>query len=184
MMKNRRSDRPYVSCLLLAALLLGVHGIVRWSDRPPAAEVAVPEGVPVELAGDISFPGVVFFRSASELNSRLVHEGCPAGLGKDQAEEILSRPGRRVLVDRSPAGVRAAWGEMPAFFKITLGVPLSLNRESEEGLTAIPGIGPRIARAIVAERESRNGFRTLDELALVQGIGPSLYRRITPYLVL
>jgi competence protein ComEA len=73
---------------------------------------------------------------------------------------------------------------MSAFSKLTLGIPLSLNRENEEGLTAIPGIGPAIARAIVAERTARKGFKSLDELLSVPGIGPKVYTRIAPYLIL
>jgi len=74
--------------------------------------------------------------------------------------------------------------EMSAHHKISLSIPLSLNRESREGLTAVPGIGFNLAGAIVRERESRGGFKTLDEITSVPGIGKTMYEKIKPYLVL
>jgi len=73
---------------------------------------------------------------------------------------------------------------MSAFYGITFGLPVSLNRETLEGLTAIPGIGSGLARAIVRERNERGGFQSIDEILSIQGIGPSLYRKIRPYFVL
>ncbi len=74
--------------------------------------------------------------------------------------------------------------EMTAFHKITLGMPVSVNTEDLEGLTAVPGIGPKIAEWIVLGREKNGGFKSLDEMLTVRGIGPSLYEKIRPYLVL
>ena len=71
-----------------------------------------------------------------------------------------------------------------SFHKITLGIPISINEESEEGLTAIPGIGPKLACAIIKEREKRGGFKHLYEIASINGIGSSLYRRIIKYIEL
>jgi len=51
-------------------------------------------------------------------------------------------------------------------------------------LTAIRGIGPGIASAIVCERARRGGFKSLDELMSVPGIGRKLYIKVSPYLVL
>lgn len=73
---------------------------------------------------------------------------------------------------------------MSAFYKITLGIPISLNNESVNGLTAIPGIGPRIASSIVRERAKREGFQQMDEILSIPGIGPKLYRKAARYLTL
>jgi competence protein ComEA len=75
-------------------------------------------------------------------------------------------------------------GEMRAHHKVSLSIPLSVNRESKEGLTAVPGIGFNLAGTIVRARESRGGFKTLDEITDVPGIGNALYRKIKPYLAL
>lgn len=51
--------------------------------------------------------------------------------------------------------------------------PLDLNTATEEELTALPGIGPELARRIAAWREANGPFPTVEALAEVSGIGPA-----------
>ncbi len=74
--------------------------------------------------------------------------------------------------------------EIDAYKKITLGIPISINRESEEGLCAIPGIGPSLAKRIVEERRKKGGFKSKKELLEVKGIGKRLFKKILPYISL
>lgn len=53
----------------------------------------------------------------------------------------------------------------------TPGFPIDVNRASEADLTALRGIGPALARRIVAYREANGPFRSVEELAQVKGIG-------------
>lgn len=57
---------------------------------------------------------------------------------------------------------------------------LDLNKATAEELDGLPGIGPSKAKSIVAYREAHNGFRTVDELLQVKGIGPKLLDKIRP----
>ena len=59
---------------------------------------------------------------------------------------------------------------------------LDPNRAPELELDRLPGVGPSVARAIVAERESGGFFATADELERVRGIGPATLERIRPHL--
>ena len=72
--------------------------------------------------------------------------------------------------------------EMTAFQKVTLGIPIDINRESAIGLTAIPGIGKSLARTISDERVKRNGFKDINELKTLPGIGEKLFSKIAPYI--
>jgi competence protein ComEA len=56
---------------------------------------------------------------------------------------------------------------------------VSVNRASAEELATLPGIGPRLADAIVAERRRNGPFRSPDDLQRVRGIGPALVTRLT-----
>lgn len=75
-------------------------------------------------------------------------------------------------------------GEVSAFHRLTLGIPISINTDTAHGLTAVPGIGPKTAAAIVRAREREGGFRELKELMSIRGISASLYHKISPYLTL
>ncbi|NCO59160.1 MAG: competence protein ComEA [Deltaproteobacteria bacterium CG_4_8_14_3_um_filter_51_11] len=70
---------------------------------------------------------------------------------------------------------------MSAFYRISLGIPLSLSEESREGLMAVPGIGPRLADNIIEERNRRGGLMTVKDLEHVKGVGPNFLRDIRPY---
>lgn len=59
---------------------------------------------------------------------------------------------------------------------------LDPNRASEAELTLLPGVGPRLARALIAERERRGGFRSLAELRAVRGIGDKKLAKLGPFL--
>ena len=53
----------------------------------------------------------------------------------------------------------------------TPGFPIDVNRASEADLTALRGIGPTLAKRIVAYREANGPFRSVEDLAQVKGIG-------------
>ncbi|MBW5444957.1 hypothetical protein GE107_02610 [Cohnella sp. CFH 77786] len=57
---------------------------------------------------------------------------------------------------------------------------LDLNAATESELDGLPGIGPSKAKAIAAYRDARSGFRSVDELLQVKGIGTKLLERIRP----
>jgi len=58
------------------------------------------------------------------------------------------------------------------------GQRIDLNRASVADLELLPGIGPKLARRIVADRERHGSYRELKDLARVSGIGPMTLSRI------
>jgi competence protein ComEA len=53
-----------------------------------------------------------------------------------------------------------------------------VNRAGTEALEGLPGIGPALARRVVAHRDSAGPFRTADDLLAVRGIGPATLERL------
>ncbi|MFC4305532.1 ComEA family DNA-binding protein [Cohnella boryungensis] len=56
---------------------------------------------------------------------------------------------------------------------------IDLNRATLADLETLPGIGPSKAQAIVAYRDKVGGFRKIEQLKDVKGIGPKVFERIS-----
>ena len=188
--------------LLLLLTLLIIHFL------KPALIPSMPSGPAddgqlfIEVEGDVKSPAVYAFNFSPNLTQLIDRAG---GLRHDrrlpeQFEDLAFSSGMKVTVHlgeeeplplqgEAPRGLvsgrvrMAKVSEMSAFYKTTLGIPICLNSASEMGLTAIPGIGLGLAKAIVEERTKRGVFKSLDELLSINGIGEKLYRKITPYLM-
>lgn len=56
--------------------------------------------------------------------------------------------------------------------------PIDLNRATAVQLTRLPGIGPKIARRIVDDRNQRGPFKSVGELTRVRGIGKKTVKKL------
>jgi competence protein ComEA len=137
----------------------------------------------VQIEGEIRRPGVYPF-CASPTLGELIEKAGGIREGSVLTPDLRLTPNSRISVTKEGGTWRFQSHEIPSFYKITLGLPLSVNTESEEGLTALPGVGKNMAKAIVEERARRGGFKSLEELMGIPGIGPKLYGRVKPHLTL
>lgn len=74
---------------------------------------------------------------------------------------------------------------LPLFLCAWLGLAwaaMDLNSADEVQLQTLPGIGPAKARAIIDYRKAHGGFRSLDELGQVKGIGGKMLTELKPLL--
>ncbi len=63
-----------------------------------------------------------------------------------------------------------------------LTTPLPVNTCSEDSLTLLPGVGPKLAARIAASRDRDGPFAEPGDLQRVKGIGPALGARIAPFV--
>lgn len=61
------------------------------------------------------------------------------------------------------------------------GQPINLNTAQANDLTNVPGIGPAKAQAIIAYREEKGQFQSVEELKQVKGIGDKTYENLSSY---
>jgi competence protein ComEA len=157
------------------AVFLGAR-LLHGGEPEPAAAVAVsttPAAKPrsplvVDVEGQVARPGL-----------QRVPAGSRAGVAVDAAGGLtrhadptavnLAAPlqdGQQVVVPRRGAASTAAPGEAAA-----PSGPISLSSATVAQLDTLDGIGPTLAQRIVQYREAHGGFRSVDELKQVEGIG-------------
>lgn len=61
---------------------------------------------------------------------------------------------------------------------------ISLNKATQADLERIPGVGAVTALRILSYRDLNGGFRTVEELMNVKGIGPKKMQKIRPYITI
>jgi len=59
---------------------------------------------------------------------------------------------------------------------------VNINTATPEQLELLPGIGEARAKAVVAMRKKRGGFKSVDELTEVKGIGEAALERLRPFV--
>jgi competence protein ComEA len=122
------------------------------------------------VAGEVRHPGLVTLPQGSRVADAVRAAGGPLHAGDLVGINLAARvaDGQLLLVgivggSSSPGGTMAGSG------------PLDLNSATVGQLDALPGVGPVLAQRIVAWRDAHGGFRSVDDLRQVTGIGPSKY---------
>lgn len=61
---------------------------------------------------------------------------------------------------------------------------ININTADATKLDELPRVGPAIAKRIVAHREEHGGFKKLEELMNVKGIGPKTFEKLKEKITL
>ncbi|HEV8325820.1 MAG TPA: helix-hairpin-helix domain-containing protein, partial [Myxococcota bacterium] len=101
-----------------------------------------------------------------------------------------ARPGTAALHAAAPTAVPAPGAAVstttggsaprPAAAPGSAGSTVHLNAAAQSELESLPGIGPVKARAIMEYRDAHGGFKSVDELLKVKGIGPKTMETLRP----
>ncbi|MGA4962329.1 helix-hairpin-helix domain-containing protein [Streptomyces pseudogriseolus] len=138
-----------------------------------AGGTAAPEIV-VDVSGKVRDPGVHRLPAGSRVEDALkaaggVRPGTRTG-GLNRARFLVD--GEQLVVGGpTPAGAAAPAAPAGTATAAVPTAPVSLNTATVDQLDTLPGVGPVLARHIVDYRTRNGGFRSVDELREVNGIG-------------
>ena len=96
-----------------------------------------------------------------------------------QAVALLSQPGS----PPAPVSVKPVSAKTGSIPRRPVTFPLDLNSARLEDLLELPGIGEKLAQRLVEYRKSHGGFRSVDDLRNVRGIGAKRMERLRPLVV-
>lgn len=177
-----------VIVMLVSLLLLALYGWREWTvpHRQKDAQPLVPMPVVVQVSGKVRSPAAYDFPHPVSVTQAVARAGgLLSGLEADwRWNELVVENGERIEVGADAAGrATLSLGQMPASSLLVLGIPADLNRVSAADLALIPGVSRSLGERIVAERARRGGYRSLEELDEVKGVGPATLERLNTYLV-
>lgn len=191
-------------------LATGAAGAVAEHNSTPAASATVaPAQIYVHVVGEVHRPGVVAIPGDARIQDAVkaaggltpdavvtnvnlaapVSDGAQILIPDVESSQAVSEPAGGV----QPPGAAgegaqtqtgaaqdqgAASGSSPAG---TVGAgPVNLNTASQSDLESLPRVGPVTAQRIIEHREQVGGFRNVEELDDVTGIGPAMLASLTP----
>lgn len=64
----------------------------------------------------------------------------------------------------------------------TAAAPVNLNTATTDQLATIPGIGVKTAERIIAYREKNGGFKKIEDLMNVSGVGEKSFLKMKPLI--
>jgi competence protein ComEA len=144
----------------------------------------------VDVVGAVRHPGVVSMPSTARVVDAVTAAGGALG-GADLDRINLAAhlvDGMRIAVPRrgfpadqaGPSTDPGVPGASASGGAPTPSAPVDLNTANQAQLEALPGIGPSLAQAILAEREHEGGFHSVDDLRRVRGIGDVRFAQLKP----
>lgn len=96
-------------------------------------------------------------------------------------ESNLSQPDLNLVADTSTALPKETSPPMISAEKIR---QVNLNSATQEELESLPSIGPVLAKRIIEYRNQKSGFKTIEEIKQVHGIGNKIFEKIKNYIIL
>jgi len=174
-------SRSTVLIWAIAAVLATVAAVrILGDDQPPPAAIRVSDTpaagrdhgggqgrtIYVHVAGAVRRPGLMKLPPGSRVAVALDRAGGPTRRADLAAVNLAARlqDGQQIVVPDGRATAGAGATAQP-------GGKVHLSTATVEQLDGVDGIGPTLAQRIIEYRDSHGGFRSLAELAQVEGIG-------------
>jgi competence protein ComEA len=180
-----RSQLVAYAAAALVVVVLGVRFMAGQARSPAAAAPASARAAPavrleprpagvalVHVAGAVRRPGVYRLREGERIRDAVRRAGGTRAGADLNAINLAAKvaDGQQVVVPR-----RGAAGPAPAGGPQAAGAaqaPISLNTATAEQLDTLDGVGPATASKILEYRRQHGGFRSIDDLGEIPGIGP------------
>ena len=144
----------------------------------------------VQVAGAVKSPGVYELAAdarvfeAIELAGGLKKNADDAGL--NQAAPLTD--GEKIYVysigELDEAAVNGSGESVDNGFGDSVDGRININTAGLDDLKTLSGIGDAKAQAIISYRESNGGFRNVEELTKVDGIGDATFQKLKDYITI
>ena len=167
---------------IMALILVGISVYI--SGRPEMREA---ETVVVRVEGAVRQPGSIALVNGMRVIDAI--EACGGILpeakmdGVDVSAELIDGQVIRVApVQAEVSQTKETKKSARKKKKVTVSGPVNINTASITELDRLPGIGPALAKRIIAYREANGRFPTVADIQRVKGIGKKKYEKMKPLI--
>jgi competence protein ComEA len=174
--------------------VLGLASYAPSASASPSG-YATPQEVVAYVCGAVRRPGVYHLAPGARVADLLSAAGGAAARAELQAVNLAAKliDGQQVVVPVRGAttaaaaaagsagtGASATSGTAGAPGTAGTSAPVNLNTASAAELDALPGVGPATAQKIIDYRTANGGFKSVDDLKNVSGIGDAKFATLQP----
>jgi len=185
-MKTKKNSNQHIGLfILILILLLGWVINNLFSTQGDLGSIERGNNIFILVTGVVKNPGVYVFDRGPSLKELMAKAGYLKAnlIGVKLCDTYPSvAQGTSVQISSENGHIHVSTGTMPAAYKITLKIPVSVNTASLEELDTIPGIGPTLAEKIINYRSLYGPFKTVEEIKNVPSMGKLRYLKIEPYI--
>ena len=174
-------------------------GMASYASSPSPSAVssalAGSQEIVVYVCGAVRRPGVYHLDPGARVADLLAAAGGARPKAALQAVNLAAKllDGQQVVVPARGAaggtvaaagsaatGTTGSAGAAGAAGTGTTAAPVDLNTATLEQLDALPGVGPATAQKIIDYRTANGGFKSVDDLKNVSGIGDAKFATLQP----
>jgi competence protein ComEA len=178
----------YAAAALAIALIGGRYlkdtsqGAAEPARSSPVAGLSVrtaPSRVFVHVTGAVRHPGVYRIPAWGRLDLAVERAGGAKRSADLEGVNLAAKvaDGQQIVVPRRGVAAESAGGEASAGGAGQAG-PISLNTATADQLDELDGVGPATAEKILAWRKEHGGFRSVEDLKQISGIGPKRFEAL------
>lgn len=177
-------NRPLL--LVCGLSVAAVSAILVALNSPKAAPIAIDTAAPlvmkipdcyVHVVGEVKAPGIYDLPAESRVFDAIME----AGGFTDRADEASVNMAR-IITDGEQIIVLAKG--VQATSANNAKALISINLANQSQLEELPGVGPTLAARMIDWRTTNGGFKRIDDLRKVTGIGSKLFEQIKPKVTL
>ena len=184
-MMKRPGGTVLLVIVLLSILMFRVSRVIfPVRDESPAFSTTNPGHVTVYLGSGFKNQGyhqIIDGMLAADVIQMAGFQVTPK-LRESLAQKGPLRSGEGLEIDQlSTKAIEVRRFFVPSGQRITLGIPLHPDTMKANDWQALPGIGPRLAERILADRQKNGDFGNLEALERVKGIGNGTVKRLSEF---
>lgn len=173
------TGRPHAAAVAGPAVGTPVASGSAAGASPSPVRPAAVSTVVIDVVGKVRSPGVYRLPAGSRVQDAVQAAGGMLPGVADTAVNLAARLSDGEQVAIGVAGAQPQGGDAASAAGATTG-PVDLNTATEQQLESLPGVGPVLARQVLAWRAAHGGFASVTQLNDVPGVGASKFAELKP----